>query len=248
MNKINILLFIVLLGCTNSNTDDNIIETASEYVIKSDLTLYKNDLRNKFIYPCKKINTILPESIQQLPGSNYYFFNERIKKTSITLQCKEESAVYPIGVGVVTDIQRDAYNVFKENNIFNIYFDRMVDEVGYLPDDLKRILYKNYVIIDHGFFFSEGVRSISIYTNLKNIPEELTLGNEVDMNTKLGLINNDDMDVLSMTLLNDSNGDLKAQKNIVNFEIYFQKEGINSYLGKGVDLENDPLYFDELFK
>lgn len=247
MKKINIFMFIILLGCSNSNLDDNIIESESEYVIKSDLTLNKNDIKNKFSYPCKRLNTILPENIQQLPGSNYYFFTEIIKKTSISLVCKEESIVYPIGMGVVTDIKRDAYKVFKENQIFHLYFDRMINEVGYLPSDLKRILYKNYVIVDHGFYFSEGVRAISIYTNLKNIPEELTLGVEVDLNTELGLIDNNGMDVLSLTLLSDDSGNLKAHENVINFEIYFQKDGKEFYLGEGVDLYNNPLYFDELF-
>ena len=249
MKKINIfMLLIIILSCSNSNIEDNNIQITSDYVVKSDIILNKKDIRNKFTYPCRKINTNLPENIKQLPGSSYYFFNETIEKTSLTLKCEEESIIYPIATGVVTDIQKDSYNVFKENEIFQFYFDRMIREVGHLPDDLKKILYKNYVIVDHGFYFTEGVRVLSVYTNLKDIPSDLKLGDEVGLDSTLGLINNNGMDVLSLTLLNDDNGELKAQEDIVNLEIYFQKGRNKSYLGEGVNYNNNPLYFDELFK
>ena len=40
----------------------------------------------------------------------------------------------------------------------------------------------------------------------------------------------------------------KTKDDIVNLEIYFQKGRNKSYLGEGVNYNNNPLYFDELFK
>ena len=120
--------------------------------------------------------------------------------------------------------------------------------MDFLPNDLKRILYKNYVIVDHGFYFAENYRLISVYTNLSNIPESLVIGSEVNYLTELGIINNDGFDILSLTLLNNEEGKLVAQDDIINIELYFQKDGNEFYLGQGVDISNNFLYFENLFK
>ena len=70
-------------------------------------------------------------------------------------------------MGIIIDIERnnDA-TVFETNHNFKHYFDRMIEEVGYLPDDFKRLLFKNYVMIDHGFYYTKEFRVLSIYSNL----------------------------------------------------------------------------------
>ena len=248
MKRLNLVIFFILMACAEETLKDE-KNNKDAMVFKSEtMSLYKKDMRAQFEYPCKKINTSPLESIQQVPGSNYYFFTENIKKTSFTFKCKEKSIIYPVGMGIITDINRNGNNRIFDNKYFKHYFDRLISTLDFLPNDLKRILYKNYVIVDHGFYFAENYRLISVYTNLSNIPESLVIGSEVNYLTELGIINNDGFDILSLTLLNNEEGKLVAQDDIINIELYFQKDGNEFYLGQGVDISNNFLYFENLFK
>ena len=95
----------------------------------------------------------------------------------------------------------------------------LLTKVEYIKEDSQ----KNYVIVDHGFYFNENYRLISVYTNLSNIPESLVIGSEVNYLTELGIINNDGFDILSLTLLNNEEGKLVAQDDIINIE-FIEKE------------------------
>ena len=138
-------------------------------------------------------------------------------------------------MGIIIDIERnnDA-TVFETNHNFKHYFDRMIEEVGYLPDDFKRLLFKNYVMIDHGFYYTEEFRVLSIYSNLSKIPENLEIGMEANQLTELGFINNDGYDLLSTTLFKNEEGNLEVQKNIINLEIIFEKDRRFYYIGEGL--------------
>lgn len=248
MKRLNLVVIFILMACAEE-TLINEKNDKDEIVFKSEtISLYKKDMRAQFEYPCKKVNTLPLESIQQVPGSNYYFFSENIKKTSFTFKCKKESIIYPVGMGIITDINRNSNNRIFDNKYFKNYFDRLISTLDFMPNDLKRILYKNYVIVDHGFYFTENYRLISVYTNLSNIPESLVIGSEVNYLTELGIINNDGFDILSLTLLNNEEGKLVAQDDIINIELIFQKDGNEFYLGQGVDILNNFLYFENLFK
>jgi len=234
MKIINLFIILAILSCNQAKHE--VAEKKDIYLFNVDnVKLSKNDMRNKFEYPCTNSKTKEIKTINQLPGSQYYFFNENTKKTSFTLQCEEESIIYPVGMGIIIDIERnnDA-TVFETNHNFKHYFDRMIEEVGYLPDDFKRLLFKNYVMIDHGFYFTEEFRVLSIYSNLSKIPENLEIGMEANQLTELGFINNDGYDLLSTTLFKNEEGNLEVQKNIINLEIIFEKDRRFYYIGEGL--------------
>jgi len=268
MKKINIIILFVLMSCTESEIEqsknDNAIYNESistevnknidlsteMYVFKNnDISLLKKQLRNKFKYPCSAENTRNIENINQLPGSNYYFFNDETIKKSFTFKCDEESIIYPTGMGIVIDVERDRVeDIWTQDRKFKHYFDRMISELGYLPNDFKRILQKNYIMIDHGYYFAENFRTLSIYTNLKDIPENVKVGLEANMLTELGFIDNEGIDLLSTTLLNNEDNKLEVQKDIINFEIIFEKDGQYYFIGEGLTENLNVESFDNIFE
>jgi|TARA_A100001011_G_scaffold92043_1_gene96724 hypothetical protein len=254
MKKINLITLIMLLSCSDTiiekNKIDNAINTVTEtskqvetgilndelFVFKTNnISLLKNELRNNLKYPCTAERTKDIQSISQLPGSNYYFFNDETVKKSFTFQCDEESIIYPIGMGIIIDVERNRVeDIWTQDMKFKHYFDRMINELGYLPNDFKRILYKNYIMIDHGYYFAENFRALSIYTNLKNIPENIKVGMEATILTELGFIDNEGVDVLSTTLLTNADNKLEVQKDIINFEVIFEKDEKFYFIGEGI--------------
>ena len=269
MKKINIMILFMLLSCTDSdikkNKNDNAINDSNSISIKvdknvdlgaemyvfknNDISLLKNQLRNKLKYPCGAEKTKNIENINQIPGSNYYFFNDETIKKSFTFKCDEESIIYPIGMGIVIDVERDRVeDIWTQDRKFKHYFDRMINELGYLPNDFKRILHKNYVMIDHGYYFSENFRALSIYSNLKNIPEDVKVGLEANMLTELGFIDNEGIDLLSTTLLNSEDNKLEVQKDIINFEVIFEKNEQYYFIGEGLTEQLNVKSFNDIFE
>ena len=89
-------------------------------------------------------------------------------------------------------------------------------------------------MIDHGFYFAEDFRVLSIYTNLKNIPENIKVGMEATILTELGFIDNEGLDILSTTLLTNEDNKLEVQKDIINFEVIFEKNEKFYFIGEGI--------------
>tara|TARA_B100000214_G_C23948852_1_gene619383 strand:- start:390 stop:1220 length:831 start_codon:yes stop_codon:yes gene_type:complete len=235
----------------NINKDEKIDDSINKdskivFYIDDNLSLYESQLINKLQLPCKE-NTLLPQSRKQLPNSRYYLLNKEVRESGINLQCLPESNIYPVSEGIVVDVEtNNKFDITTNNEFYNLAT-RLIDKLGYMPNDIKHILFENYVTIDHGFYFSKDFRTISIYSNLKDIPENIEIGKQVNSDTILGLIENEKIYPLSATLLQNDEGVLEVQKDILNFEMYFENKGGIFHLGQGVTKDISTDYYNSFF-
>ena len=229
------------------NMNDDINQSSKIiFYINDDIALYESQLINKMGFPCKE-KTILPKSIKQLPNAQYYLLNKEIQESGINFQCLPEAKIYPVAKGIVVDIEKNNnFDITLDNEMYNIAT-RLIDKLGYMPNDIRHIFYENYITIDHGFYFSNEFRTISIYSNLKEISEDVEIGQKIDTNTFLGFIENDKIYPLSATLLRNEQGELEVQKDILNFEMYFENKEGTFHIGQGVKENILPDYYNSFF-
>ena len=72
MKIINLFIILAILSCNQANHE--VAEKKDIYLFNVDnVKLSKNDMRNKFQYPCTNSKTKEIKTINQLPGSQYYF-------------------------------------------------------------------------------------------------------------------------------------------------------------------------------
>jgi hypothetical protein len=244
MKKLMLILLFVL-SCNNIDTPTYNKEKILFKVNSDQLSL--SDMRNKLSLPCGE-NTLFPTNESQIPNAQSYFFNEYGKEVGINFQCNDESIIFPIGSGIVIDIHSDSLQQEAKSKQFLTYASKLSELTGYMPNNVRKLFYGNYIIVDHAFYFSEKYRTYSVYSNLKGIPETLYIGQEVDINTELGFINTEFMDVLSTTFIrNDEEGILEVEKNILNFELYFESDYKTYHLGQGLGSEAGIDYYNIFF-
>ena len=266
--KFIVILILIVTACSNEvheskstklennrnmviNEDEKINDSINKdskivFYLDDNLSLYESQLINKFQLPCKE-NTLFPQSSKQLPNSRYYLLNKEVRESGINFQCLPESNIYPIAEGIVVDVEtNNKFDITSNSEFYNL-ITRLIDKLDYIPSDVKHILFENYVTVDHGFYFSKDYRTISIYSNLKDIPVNIEIGKKININTILGLIENEKIYPLSATLLKNDEGVLEVQKDILNFEMYFENKGGIFHLGQGVTKDISTDYYNSFF-
>ena len=219
-----LLLFIV--GCNNNEAKN---QNYLFYINEED-NLSINELTNKMSLPCGSKTTFPGEN--QLPNSPMSYFN--LLENGINFDCEEGGLVYPIGPGVVVDVVEDRYEI----KMFD-HYQRLVEMVGYLPQDVRQKLYRTHVIIDHGKYFNNKYRTLAVYSNLTEIPEGLVLGSQiVYTGVPIGKIDNSRINFLATELEASPEDSVQyvVKDNTLNFELYFEKDGDTLFrIGQGIE-------------
>ena len=68
------------------------------------------------------------------------------------------------------------------------------------------------------------------------------------MLTELGFIDNEGIDLLSTTLLNSEDNKLEVQKDIINFEVIFEKDEQHYFIGEGLTEQLNVKSFNDIFE
>ena len=142
-------------------------------------------INNKISMPCG--------NIKKYHHSNNFrnklsYFN--VNSIGIGFDCEKDSQIYPLAPGIVIDIQEDN----AEIKMFDFY-QRLVGTLGYMPQDIRKVLYKKHIVIDHGKYFSNKYRVIAIYSNLKDVDPAIVVGSQVSgLNYPLGKVNTEEVD------------------------------------------------------
>ena len=88
---------------------------------------------------------------KQLPGQTMSYFN--VPSIGIGFDCEEDGLVYPIAPGIVVDVRKDD----PEYKMFDFY-KRLVDSMGYMPQDIRKVFHRTHIVIDHGKYLNKKYR------------------------------------------------------------------------------------------
>ena len=251
--RVILFIFFILISCTenkvqkteNKNDGQNNLQSLNEenyffYINEID-NLSLDTINNKISMPCGNIKNFPP--LKQLPGNKLSYFN--VNSIGIGFDCEKDSQIYPLAPGIVIDIQEDN----AEIKMFDFY-QRLVGTLGYMPQDIRKVLYKKHIVIDHGKYFSNKYRVIAIYSNLKDVDPAIVVGSQVSgLNYPLGKVNTEEVDFLTsftQKSVADTNKYI-VKENTVNIDILFEKdETTYFYPGKGIEIEREK--FIKFFK
>jgi len=251
--RVVVIIFLMIVSCTEneavSSEQHNNSKNSSRSTDKPNYLFYINEednlslemISNKISIPCGSLKNF--PSIKQLPENKMSYFN--VKSIGIGFDCEKDLQVYPLAPGIVIDVQEGD----SEIKMFDFY-QRLVDTLGYMPQDIRRVLYNKYIVIDHGKYFNEKYRVLAIYSNLTDLDPSIVVGSQVsDSNYPLGKINTANVDFLTSFTQRaeaDTNKFI-VKENTINIDILFEKdETTYFYPGKGINIERDS--FKEFFK
>ncbi len=247
-----ILIFLILISCTENETLDTGLKNNSQvdpqtlndvnyffYINETD-NLSLEDFTNKIFLPCGTMDSF-PQQ-KQLPGQTMSYFN--VQSIGIGFDCEEDGLVYPIAPGIVVDVREND----PEYKMFDFY-KRLVDSMGYMPQDIRRVFHRSHVVIDHGKYLNKKYRVLAIYSNLKDIDSSIMVGSNVkSTNLAIGTINNSELDLLTSFTAQSLEDTSKyyVKENTVNIDLLFEKDETTYFHpGKGISLERES--FKEFF-
>ena len=240
------------MSCTKNETLDTGLKNNSQidpqplndvnyffYINETD-NLSLEDFTNKIFLPCGTMDSF-PQQ-KQLPGQTMSYFN--VQSIGIGFDCEEDGLVYPIAPGIVVDVSKDD----PEYKMFDFY-KRLVDSMGYMPQDIRRVFHRSHVVIDHGKYLNKKYRVLAIYSNLKDIDSSIIVGSNVkSTNLAIGTINNSELDLLTSFTAQSLEDTTKyyVKENTVNIDLLFEKDETTYFHpGKGISLERES--FKEFF-
>ena len=250
--KVVLFIFFILISCEKNEIlekdikNDNKIDTQSLnevnyffYINETD-NLSLNDFTNKISMPCGTIDTF-PQQ-KQLPGQPMSYFD--VKSMGIAFDCDKDGLVYPIAPGVVVEVRKDN----PEYRLFSFY-QRLVNSLGYMPQDIRKVLHRSHIVIDHGKYLNKKYRVLAVYSNLKNINSSIVVGSNVKSSLiPIGEINTSELDLLTSFTEQTAEDTSKyfVKENTVNVDLLFEKDETTYYYpGKGVSLKRES--FKEFF-
>lgn len=247
-----ILICLILISCTENETLDTGLKNNSQvdpqtlndvnyffYINETD-NLSLEDFTNKIFLPCGTMDSF-PQQ-KQLPGQTMSYFN--VQSIGIGFDCEEDGLVYPIAPGIVVDVREND----PEYKMFDFY-KRLVDSMGYMPQDIRRVFHRSHIVIDHGKYLNKKYRVLAIYSNLKDIDSSIMVGSNVQStNLAIGTINNSELDLLTSFTAQSLEDTSKyyVKENTVNIDLLFEKDETTYFHpGKGISLERES--FKEFF-
>ena len=243
-----IFICFILISCAENETFDTGSKNNSQvdpqplneanyffYINETD-NLSLNDFTNKISMPCGSIDTF-PQQ-KQLPGQPMSYFN--IKSMGIAFDCDNDGLVYPIAPGIVVEVRKDnpEYKLFE-------FYQRLVNSLGYMPQDIRRVFHRSHIVIDHGKYLNKKYRVLAVYSNLKNIDSSIVVGSNIKNSLiPIGEINTSELDLLTSFTEQTAEDTSKyfVKENTINVDLLFEKdETTYFYPGKGVNLKRESL-------
>ena len=128
------------------------------------------------------------------------------------------------------DVDIDTYKTFLE----------MSAKVGKTPDDIYHfILLGKSVVIDHGYSITDKFRTITVYSHLSSIPNDLIAGTKIKKGDVIGFSGN----------TGTSSGARKNDKGAhLHWEIFFDDSNGRYFLGQNIPTELLKNNIDLLFE
>lgn len=230
------IISIIFLGaCAVPSSSNDILNEKNRYLFyfNEEIYLHEEELKSKLLLPAEGYT--VPEYLNLLPNAKREYRSGQHMGVDFSAPLN-----YPIRAvfdGVVVrsnqfqeDVDIDTYKTFLE----------MSAKVGKTPDDIYHfILLGKSVVIDHGYSITDKFRTITVYSHLSSIPNDLIAGTKVKKGDVIGFSGN----------TGTSSGARKNDKGAhLHWEIFFDDSNGRYFLGQNIPTELLKNNIDLLFE
>lgn len=230
------IISIIFLGaCAAPSSSNDILNEKNRYLFyfNEEIYLHEEELKSKLLLPAEGYT--VPEYLNLLPNAKREYRSGQHMGVDFSAPLN-----YPIRAvfdGVIVrsnqfqeDVDIDTYKTFLE----------MSAKVGKTPDDIYHfILLGKSVVIDHGFSITDKFRTITVYSHLSSIPNDLIAGTKVKKGDVIGFSGN----------TGTSSGARKNDKGAhLHWEIFFDDSNGRYFLGQNIPTELLKNNIDLLFE
>ena len=230
-----IISIIFLVACAAPTSSSDILNEKNRYLFyfNEEIYLHEEELKSKLLLPAEGYT--VPEYLNLLPNAKREYRSGQHMGVDFSAPLN-----YPIRAvfdGVVVrsnqfqeDVDIDTYKTFLEISA----------KVGRTPDDIYHfILLGKSVVIDHGYLITNKFRTITVYSHLSSIPNDLIAGTKVKKGDVIGFSGN----------TGTSSGALKNDKGAhLHWEIFFDDSNGRYFLGQNIPAEQLKNNIDLLFE
>ena len=230
-----IISIIFLVACAAPTSSSDILNEKNRYLFyfNEEIYLHEEELKSKLLLPAEGYT--VPEYLNLLPNAKREYRSGQHMGVDFSAPLN-----YPIRAvfdGVIVrsnqfqeDVDIDTYKTFLE----------MSAKVGKTPDDIYHfILLGKSVVIDHGFSITDKFRTITVYSHLSSIPNDLIAGTKVKKGDVIGFSGN--TGTSSGARKNDNGAHL-------HWEIFFDDSNGRYFLGQNIPPELLKNNIDLLFE
>ncbi len=236
--KILIMITLFLSSCAVptsglSNKNTKLDKTGYLFYKNKDVFLHANELNVKLSLPAK--DYVVPTYLNLLPNAKREYRSGY--HIGIDFSAPFNYPINAVFDGVVIrsnrlheDVDIDIYRNFLETSA----------KLGKTPDDIYNfILLGKSVVIDHGYKITSKYRSITVYSHLSSIPENIKPGTVVKEGDIIGLSGN----------TGTSNGALRNTKGAhLHWELFFDDKNSRYFLGQNIPSDLLKNNIDLIFK
>jgi len=230
------IISIIFLGaCAAPSSSNDILNEKNRYLFyfNEEIYLHEEELKSKLLLPAEGYT--VPEYLNLLPNAKREYRSGQHMGVDFSAPLN-----YPIRAvfdGVIVrsnqfqeDVDIDTYKTFLE----------MSAKVGKTPDDIYHfILLGKSVVIDHGYSITDKFRTITVYSHLSSIPNDLIAGTKVKKGDVIGFSGN----------TGTSSGARKNDKGAhLHWEIFFDDSNGRYFLGQNIPTELLKNNIDLLFE
>tara|TARA_B100000989_G_scaffold107428_1_gene78740 strand:+ start:340 stop:1053 length:714 start_codon:yes stop_codon:yes gene_type:complete len=230
------IISIIFLGaCAVPSSSNDILNEKNRYLFyfNEEIYLHEEELKSKLLLPAEGYT--VPEYLNLLPNAKREYRSGQHMGVDFSAPLN-----YPIRAvfdGVIVrsnqfqeDVDIDTYKTFLE----------MSAKVGKTPDDIYHfILLGKSVVIDHGYSITDKFRTITVYSHLSSIPNDLIAGTKVKKGDVIGFSGN----------TGTSSGARKNDKGAhLHWEIFFDDSNGRYFLGQNIPTELLKNNIDLLFE
>lgn len=230
------IISIIFLGaCAVPSSSNDILNEKNRYLFyfNEEIYLHEEELKSKLLLPAEGYT--VPEYLNLLPNAKREYRSGQHMGVDFSAPLN-----YPIRAvfdGVIVrsnqfqeDVDIDTYKTFLE----------MSAKVGKTPDDIYHfILLGKSVVIDHGFSITDKFRTITVYSHLSSIPNDLIAGTKIKKGDVIGFSGN----------TGTSSGARKNDKGAhLHWEIFFDDSNGRYFLGQNIPTELLKNNIDLLFE
>lgn len=230
------IISIIFLGaCAAPSSSNDILNEKNRYLFyfNEEIYLHEEELKSKLLLPAEGYT--VPEYLNLLPNAKREYRSGQHMGVDFSAPLN-----YPIRAvfdGVIVrsnqfqeDVDIDTYKTFLE----------MSAKVGKTPDDIYHfILLGKSVVIDHGYSITDKFRTITVYSHLSSIPNDLIAGTKIKKGDVIGFSGN----------TGTSSGARKNDKGAhLHWEIFFDDSNGRYFLGQNIPTELLKNNIDLLFE
>ena len=195
--------------------------------------LHVDDLKDKLILPAE--GYVVPEYLNLLPNAKREYRSGHHMGVDFSAPFNHPIRAVYGGVivrsnGYQKDVDIDTYNSFLEISA----------KVGKTPEDIYNfILLGKSVVIDHGYSLTTKFRTITVYSHLSSIPDDIIAGSVVAQGDVIGFSGN----------TGTSSGALQNKKGAhLHWEIFFDDSKGRYFIGQNIPTELLKNNIDLLFE